>query len=52
MKKDGCPHCGGEVHVPHPARFSIDDRYARYRRTLRRRLYESGADHPSRAQEV
>ncbi len=35
LRTEGCPHCGGRVRVPHPARFSPDDRYARYRRAMR-----------------
>ncbi|HDD72350.1 MAG TPA: RNA-protein complex protein Nop10 [Candidatus Bathyarchaeota archaeon] len=31
LRKDRCPVCGGPVRVPHPARFSPDDRYLRYR---------------------
>ena len=26
-----CPGCGGDTRPAHPARFSPDDRYARYR---------------------
>ena len=26
-----CPHCGGRTVTPHPARYSPDDKYARYR---------------------
>jgi H/ACA ribonucleoprotein complex subunit 3 len=35
LKASKCPYCGGVVHVPHPARFSPDDKYAKYRRRLR-----------------
>ena len=28
---DLCPNCGGNVRVPHPARFSLDDKYVKYR---------------------
>jgi H/ACA ribonucleoprotein complex subunit 3 len=28
---DKCQSCGGETVTVHPARFSPDDRYARYR---------------------
>jgi len=28
--------CGGEVRSPHPARFSMDDRYRKYRLIMRR----------------
>lgn len=30
MKRE-CPGCGGDTRPAHPARFSPDDRYARYR---------------------
>ncbi|MDP6641444.1 MAG: RNA-protein complex protein Nop10 [Nitrososphaerales archaeon] len=26
-----CPKCSGDTTTPHPAKFSPDDRYARYR---------------------
>jgi len=26
-----CPKCGAQTHNPHPAKFSPDDKYARYR---------------------
>lgn len=28
--------CGGEVRIPHPAKFSVDDRYQNYRIKLMR----------------
>ena len=28
---DKCPSCGGDTVTVHPARYSPDDRYARYR---------------------
>ena len=28
-------HCGQATKNPHPARFSIDDKYAKYRRQAR-----------------
>lgn len=31
---DACPSCGGATRTPHPARFSPQDRWARYRRAL------------------
>jgi H/ACA ribonucleoprotein complex subunit 3 len=30
-----CPYCGGKVRMPHPPRFSPDDRYLRYRMALK-----------------
>jgi H/ACA ribonucleoprotein complex subunit 3 len=41
LRKDLCPHCGASVHIPHPPRFSPDDKYAKYRMAMRR---ESSAD--------
>jgi H/ACA ribonucleoprotein complex subunit 3 len=32
--RPSCPTCSGEVRQPHPARFSPEDRYGRYRRAL------------------
>ena len=29
-----CPACGGETATPHPARYSPQDRWAKYRRAL------------------
>ena len=31
---DKCPSCGGKTVTVHPARYSPDDRYARYRSPL------------------
>jgi len=30
-----CPYCGGRVRVPHPAKFSPEDRYAKYRSAMK-----------------
>ena len=35
LNKERCPVCGGEVRIPHPAKFSPEDRYAKYRRAMR-----------------
>lgn len=35
LKRDKCPYCGGNVRIPHPAKFSPDDKYAKYRRMLK-----------------
>ena len=32
--QEACPTCGGATGTPHPARWSPEDRYARYRRAL------------------
>ncbi|MFQ5969295.1 MAG: RNA-protein complex protein Nop10 [Nitrososphaerales archaeon] len=29
--KKACPKCGSQTYNPHPAKFSPDDKYARYR---------------------
>ena len=31
LKQDKCPVCGSEVRVPHPPRFSPQDKYVLYR---------------------
>ena len=30
-----CLKCGANLRIPHPAKFSPQDRYAKYRRALR-----------------
>lgn len=35
LNQEKCPYCGGRVQPPHPAKFSPDDKYAKYRRALR-----------------
>ena len=32
-----CPVCGGPVRIPHPAKFSPDDKYFKYRMAMKRR---------------
>lgn len=31
LAKDKCPVCGGNLRVPHPPRFSPQDKYVKYR---------------------
>jgi len=31
-----CPRCGGEAVSPHPAKFSLDDKYRKYRLLMKR----------------
>lgn len=38
LKKERCPYCNGRVRVPHPAKFSPDDKYMRYRLALKEDL--------------
>lgn len=39
--KGECPECGGETRSAHPAKFSPDDKYMRYR--LAERYQDDGA---------
>lgn len=34
LRKDKCPYCGGDLKNPHPARFSPEDKYSKYRLEL------------------
>ncbi|MBS7247697.1 MAG: RNA-protein complex protein Nop10 [Candidatus Jordarchaeales archaeon] len=38
LRQDSCPRCGGEVKVPHPPKFSIEDRFGDLRRRLKKEL--------------
>lgn len=35
LKTDACPHCGGRTRIPHPAKFSPNDKYAKKRIALK-----------------
>ena len=35
LNQEKCPYCRGNVHIPHPAKFSPEDRYAKYRRAIK-----------------
>jgi H/ACA ribonucleoprotein complex subunit 3 len=35
LARDRCPYCGGALRVPHPPRFSPDDKYVKYRYELK-----------------
>ena len=35
LNHESCPICGGNLRIPHPAKFSPEDRYAKYRRAMR-----------------
>ncbi|MEA2090576.1 MAG: RNA-protein complex protein Nop10 [Thermoproteota archaeon] len=35
LNQEKCPYCGGMTHPAHPAKFSPDDKYAKYRRALK-----------------
>ncbi|MEM1570101.1 MAG: RNA-protein complex protein Nop10 [Candidatus Bathyarchaeia archaeon] len=36
LRQDACPYCGGEVRVPHPAKFSLQNKFEVYRIKARR----------------
>ncbi|MHA1713077.1 MAG: RNA-protein complex protein Nop10 [Candidatus Ranarchaeia archaeon] len=36
LHQDTCPVCGGKVVYAHPAKYSPEDRYGKYRRKLKR----------------
>ncbi|MHA1129620.1 MAG: RNA-protein complex protein Nop10 [Candidatus Helarchaeota archaeon] len=36
MTEGKCPQCGGKTISPHPAKFSLVDKYGKYRRKLKR----------------
>lgn len=36
LNQERCPACGSPVRIPHPAKFSMDDRYRQYRLRMRR----------------
>jgi len=45
LNLEKCPSCGGEVRVPHPAKFSPQDKYAKYRRAMKVEVMERAEQH-------
>ncbi|MCS7104552.1 MAG: RNA-protein complex protein Nop10 [Thermofilaceae archaeon] len=39
--KNKCPSCKSEVHIPHPPKFSPEDKYGKYRRMMKKNLQNS-----------
>ena len=35
LRQNRCPYCGGPLRVPHPPKFSPEDKYGEYRRRLK-----------------
>ncbi|MCK5627939.1 RNA-protein complex protein Nop10 [Candidatus Bathyarchaeota archaeon] len=35
LERKLCPYCGGEVRIPHPPKFSPEDKYLKYRIALK-----------------
>lgn len=40
--QEECPECGEETSSPHPAKFSPEDSYGKYRRKLKREELDIG----------
>jgi len=38
LRTDTCPVCGSQVAIAHPPRFSLVDKYGRYRRLLKKSI--------------
>jgi H/ACA ribonucleoprotein complex subunit 3 len=43
-----CPHCGGSLTIPHPAKFSPDDKYLKYRMAMKMEGSKNERDHDKR----
>jgi H/ACA ribonucleoprotein complex subunit 3 len=41
LNKAKCPNCGGILKIPHPAKFSLDDRYREYKVRMKRMIKEN-----------
>ncbi len=37
LREDKCPKCKSGVSSPRPAKFSLDDKYGKYRREAKRK---------------
>ncbi|MHA1266793.1 MAG: RNA-protein complex protein Nop10 [Candidatus Helarchaeota archaeon] len=44
MNEEKCPQCGGKVVNPQPPRFSLVDKYGKYRRKLKKQLEQAGGN--------
>jgi len=36
LNKTTCPYCNSDVKIPHPAKFSPDDKYLKYRMAMKK----------------
>ena len=36
--KDACPKCNGQLKVIYPPKFSVEDKYGKYRRILKKEV--------------
>jgi H/ACA ribonucleoprotein complex subunit 3 len=42
LKKKVCQICGGSTKIPHPPRFSPDDKYIKYKMLLKEGFIDEG----------
>lgn len=42
--QERCPECGEDVFSPHPAKFSPEDPYGKYRRKLKKETLDLGVN--------
>ncbi len=40
LRTDVCQYCGFQVRIPHPAKFSPNDKYLKYRMALKEQATE------------
>jgi len=40
LSNEKCPHCGAEVKIAHPPKFSPEDKYQKYRIPLFKKKFE------------
>lgn len=38
LRKDICASCGGKVRIPHPPKFSPNDKYLKYKLVLKKEV--------------
>jgi H/ACA ribonucleoprotein complex subunit 3 len=38
--KDVCPSCNGDLNVIYPPKYSIEDKYGKYRRKLKEEAFD------------
>jgi H/ACA ribonucleoprotein complex subunit 3 len=41
LNENNCHYCGVNVNIPHPAKFSPDDKYLKYRIALKQQEQEA-----------
>ena len=43
--EDKCPKCSGDLKVIYPPKFSIEDKYGKYRRILKKEIRDKNESH-------